>query len=192
MNNVPYYSDITTDGTSLFIADRTAISKIVITTGELSTLAGSDLSGWADGVGGGATFGGIGGLTTDGTSLYVADSSNSLIRKVTIATGEVTTLAGRPNAWGSTDGYGSDATFAYPIGMTTDGTSLYITENSGCAIRKLVLATEEVTTLAGTNTNRIARDGVATAAGFAAPAGITTDGRSLFVTDGIGMIRRVD
>jgi hypothetical protein len=187
-----YARDITTDGTNLFVTDSSAIRKIVIATGVVTTLAGSATYGWADGTGAAATFGWQGGITTDGTSLFVADAGNGLIRKVTIATGQVTTLAGRPTHWGSTDGYGTEATFSSPQGITTDGTCLYIAESYGHSIRKLVLATGEVTTLVGSTARALAADGAGTAAGFALLQGITTDGRSLYVTDGIGLIRRID
>ena len=51
-------------------------------------------SGDADGTGTSARFSGPMGIASDGINLYVADTSNNKIRKITISTGEVTTLAG--------------------------------------------------------------------------------------------------
>lgn len=67
------------------------------------------------------------GITTDGVSLYVTDSFSSKIRKVVIATGAVTTLAG--STTGGADGTGTAAAFNQPYGITTDGTYLYVLEN---------------------------------------------------------------
>jgi len=67
----------------------------------------------------------------------VADTSNSTIRKVVIATGVVTTLAGSAGIKGSTDGTGTSAWFYYPDGITTDGTNLYVTDTYNFTIRKI-------------------------------------------------------
>jgi hypothetical protein len=61
-----------------------------------------------DGIGSAARFDLPGGMTTDGMgTLFVADSSNHTIRKIVLATGEVTTLAGSAGDAGSDDGIGS-------------------------------------------------------------------------------------
>ena len=56
-----------------------------------------------EGTGAAAQFNSPYGITTDGTSLYVADSNNSTIRKIVIATRAVTTIAGKAGSMGSTD-----------------------------------------------------------------------------------------
>jgi len=58
------------------------IRKIVISTGAVTTLAGTGSSGSADGTGTSASFYRPTGITTDGTNLYVADYGNHLIRKI--------------------------------------------------------------------------------------------------------------
>ncbi|MBI5236082.1 MAG: hypothetical protein HY886_07530, partial [Deltaproteobacteria bacterium] len=76
---------ITTDGTNLYVADtyNHTIRKIVISTGVVTTLAGTALStGSTDGTGSVARFYNPFGITTDGTNLYVADTSNHTIRKI--------------------------------------------------------------------------------------------------------------
>ena len=75
------------------------------------------------------------GITTDGTNLYGADTQNSRIRKIVISTGVVTTLAGSSS--GNTDATGTSATFNYPIGITTDGTNLYVSDTYNHRIRKI-------------------------------------------------------
>ena len=100
----------------------------------VTTLAGSS-SGNTDATGTSATFNYPKGITTDGTNLYVADYSNHRIRKIVISTGVVTTLAGSSS--GSTDATGTSASFNYPIGITTDGTNLYVADQSNHRIRKI-------------------------------------------------------
>ena len=77
-------SGITTDGTNLYVSDygNNLIHKIVISTGVVTTLAGTGSSGSANGTGTSASFDYPWGITTDGTNLYVADHGNHLIRKI--------------------------------------------------------------------------------------------------------------
>ena len=58
------------------------IRQIVISTGEVTTVAGTGSSGSANGTGTSASFNLPHGITTDGTNLYVADMSNHLIRQI--------------------------------------------------------------------------------------------------------------
>lgn len=176
---------ITTDGTDLFVTDfgNCNIRKVKIATGVVTTLAGAGSRGAADGAGSSARFFGPRGITTDGTNLFVADSTNSTIRKVVIATGVVSTLAGSVGNVGSADGTGSAAQFSIPGGITTDGTNLFVADSGNNIIRKVVIATGEVTTLAGSAGAPGATDATGSAARFHYPQGITTDGTNLFVTD---------
>lgn len=187
-------SGITTDGINLFVADSNnyTIRKIVIASGEVTTLAGTaGMSGSTDAIGTAARFGLLGGIATDGTNLFIADSSNNTIRKVVIATGEVTTLAGSVGSIGSVDGTGAAARFYGPAGITTDGTNLFVSDSFSNSIRKIIIATGVVTTIAGGSSG--SADGTGAAASFNDPFGITTDGTYLFVTDvGNYKIRKVD
>ncbi len=186
---------ITTDGTNLYVADtyNSAIRKIVIATGAVSTLAGTPgIGGSADGIGGAASFGGPIGIKTDGSNLYVADTGNHTIRKIVIATGEVSTLAGTPGSRGFADGIGAAASFDYPYDITTDGTNLYVADNFNCTIRKIVIATGAVSTLAGTPGRAGSADGIGGEASFGMPQAVTTDGRNLYVADsGNSTIRKI-
>lgn len=177
---------ITTDGTNLYVTDsyNNEIRKIVIATGVVTTLAGSTTSGSTDGIGTAALFKFPTGITTDGTNLYVADTGNNEIRKIVIATRVVTTLAGSATRSGFIDGAGTAASFYQPYGITTDGTNLYVVDTFNQVIRKIVIATGVVTTLAGSATTRGNTDGTGWIALFNQPYGITTDGINLYVTDG--------
>jgi sugar lactone lactonase YvrE len=88
---------------------------------------------------------------SDGTNLFVADSGNHTIRKVVIATGAVTTLAGTAGTSGSTDGTGAAARFNVPIGLTIDNAgNLYVSDQNYTKIRKIVTSTGVVTTISAT------------------------------------------
>ena len=104
----------------------------------VTTLAGTGSSGSANGTGTSASFNHPTGITTDGTNLYVADSSNHLIRQIVISTGAVTTVAGTGTS-GSANGTGTSASLNGPRGITTDGTNLYVVDHGGHLIRKIVL-----------------------------------------------------
>ena len=66
----------------------------------------------------------------------MADRSNHLIRKIVISTGAVTTLAGTGSS-GSANGTGTSASFNNPKGITTDGTNLYVIDQTNHLIRKI-------------------------------------------------------
>jgi len=189
--NQPY--GITTDGTNLYVADygNHLIRKIVISTGVVTTLAGTGSSGSANGTGTSASFYKPAGITTDGTNLYVADRYNYLIRKIVISTGVVTTVAGTGSS-GSANGTGTSASFDKPYGVTTDGTNLYVADYYNYLIRKIVISTGVVTTVAGTGLSGSA-NGTGTSASFHLPRGITTDGTNLYVTEGGNhLIRKIE
>jgi len=175
---------ITTDGTNLYVADtfNNSIRKVVIATGETTTLAGSTAGtpGSANGTGTAARFNQPSGITTDNSSLYVADAGNHTIRQIVINTGEVTTLAGTAGTSGATDG--AVGRFFNPRGITTDGTNLYVADTGNHTIRQVVKATGVTSTLAGAGTAAGDADGT-TDARFNQPVGITTDGDNLYVAD---------
>jgi len=172
-------------------------------TSVVSTLAGSGSAGSLDGTGTAATFDAPLGTTTDGINLYVVDNCGTTsndIRKVVIATGVVTTLAGSTVA-GFADGTGLAATFSCPQDITTDGSALYVVDWGNNMIRKIAPASGTlanmtsanavVTTLAGSVAGG-AVDGTGTAASFNGPQFITTDGSNLYVTDTLNYkIRRI-
>jgi hypothetical protein len=107
------------------------------------------------------------------------------IRKVVVATGEVTTLAGSPGQFGSTDGQGSRARFAGPAGVVSDNAGhLFVVDSGSQTIRKIVIATGVVTTLAGSPEAAGNVDGTGSAARFKDPKGVASDGAgNLFVAD---------
>jgi hypothetical protein len=125
-------------------------------------------------------------------NIYVADSGNNIIRKIT-PEGVVTTLAGSPGASGTTDGAGSAARFTYPYGVVVDGSgTLFVTDAWAETIRK-VTPGGVVTTTAGAAGVSGTADGIGNAARFQTPWGLSIDAfGNLFVADSDNdTIRRV-
>jgi DNA-binding beta-propeller fold protein YncE len=173
-------------GLNLYICEQGnhKIRKVVISTGEVSTLAGST-SGFNDAIGTSAQFNNPQGICIDptGLNLYVGDQSNDKIRKVVISTGEVTTFAGSTS--GFNDAIGTSAQFNFPSKLCIDssGTNLYVTDSFNNRIRKIVISTRQVSTLAGSTSGYL--DGIGTAARFNFVYGISIDssGTNLYVID---------
>lgn len=122
---------------TLYIAAYNKVFTVDKITGDATFLAGSDTTGFNDGTGTEAKFNSIQGLAADIDNLYVADTNNQRIRKVTKA-GVVTTLAG-DGIQGSTNN--TDpllARFLYPSEMTCDQDgNLYVWDQNNFAIRKI-------------------------------------------------------
>jgi DNA-binding beta-propeller fold protein YncE len=169
-----------------------------VKTVKVSTLAGGGF-GFADGIGGDAKFRGLVDIASDAAgNLYVADSMNHRIRKITPA-GEVSTLAGGEE--GFADGIGGDARFNKLRGIAIDAAgnlyvsdaaddryasdaagNHYVADRGNHRIRKITPA-GEVTTLAGGGERGFA-DGVGSDAKFYRPSGIASDAAgNLYVAD---------
>jgi sugar lactone lactonase YvrE len=183
--------DIEITGTGIFRGNGSGLTNLPNALGNLgvvigqtnavTTLAGSGSATFADGTGAQASFKNPFGVAVapDGT-IYVADTDNHCIRKVTPG-GVVTTLAG--SSAGGIDGTGTGAQFNGPSGLAIgpDG-NIYVADRSNHRIRK-VTPGGVVTTLAGSGANAFA-DGTGTAASFHEPQAIAIgpDG-TIYVAD---------
>ena len=162
--------------------------------GNVTTLAGTaGMGGRADGTGAAARFFYPGGIASTGAgAVYVADTGNHTIRAIA-SPGVVTTLAGAAGVEGSANGTGSQALFAYPYGVASDGSGhLYIADSGNDTIRMATTA-GVVTTVAGSGGLPGSADGAGGAARFSAPAGVAADGSgNVFVADtGNSTIRKI-
>jgi hypothetical protein len=172
---------------NLYIADRgnNTIRKIVISTGVVTTLAGTaGVIGSTNATGAAASFNAPYGITTDLLgNLYVSDTINEIIRKIVISTGVVTTFAGTAGVIGSADGTGAAASFYYPMGITFSSGVLYIGDTYNNNIRKIVISTGVVNTLAGVVSSG-QTDGTGTSATFFRPVGVSVDSSgNIYVAD---------
>lgn len=179
---------ITSDGTNYYVADYdNNVIRMIDPSGAVTLFAGnpSGKTGSSDGTGEAAYFNEPSGITTDGKNLYVADYGNASIRQIVISTRVVTTIAGTSTSSGSVDAdTGTSARFSSPLGITTDGTNLYVSDSGNHTIRKVVLSgSHAVSTLAGYREHTGSDDGVFTDARFNLPSRITTDGSFLYVAD---------
>lgn len=181
----------------LFIADsgNSLIRRVILSTTAVTTLAGGSSVGQADGTGTSATFNGPQGIVATGNGiLFVADSTNNIIRQIVVSSGVVTRLAGgggaNTNTAGTTDGTGTAALFSNPVGIAYDGTStLYVADMNNHKIRSIVINTAVVNTVAGSGTAGN-NDATGPAASFNYPAGITFTSGRLFVADSVNNVIR--
>lgn len=160
---------ITMQGGNLYVTNKGnhTVASIAIASSGVVTIAGSGTSGVADGAGTLAGFSFPSGITTDGTYLYVADTNNNKIRKISITPPVVQTLT----ATG----------FNLPSGIVWVDNNLYVADSASNTIR-LIDASGVVSTFAGAGTGGFI-DGVSSVASFNNPSGIATDGFNLYVAD---------
>ena len=173
----PYGIAVNTAGDTVYVADSGNHEIRMITAGYVvSTYAGSVTPGSADGTGAAAGFNVPRGVTVDESgNVYVADTNNSVIRK--IAPGAiVTTLAGTAGVTGSTDDTGNNARFYRPFGITVtaEGDVIYVADYANHTVRKVTLA-GVVTTLAGQAGSYGSTDGTGNAARFFYPVAVAVN-----------------
>jgi hypothetical protein len=174
---------------NIYVAEQGSHTIREITpAGVVTTLAGDAGSlGSADGTGPNARFNQPIGVAVDGSgNVYVADSANNTIRKITSG-GVVTTLAGMAGIVGSADGMGAAALFHSPRGVAVDGTgNILVADSENSTIREITPA-GLVTTLAGAPNNFANQDGTGSTALFDAPVGVAVNGNGeVFVTNELG------
>jgi sugar lactone lactonase YvrE len=177
----PFGVVIADDGT-IYVADGGESNRIrkISPDGNVTTLAGGS-EGFADGAGTSASFNTPSALAlgADG-NLYVADTGNNRIRKITPA-GQVSTVAGDGTA-GYVDGPAAQAQFNAPIGLSVStGGDIYVADTYNDVIR-MITTEGEVTTVAGGGTPGFA-DGEQKVALFNTPSGIIATDSSLVVAD---------
>lgn len=162
---------------NVFVADMSnqTIRKIT-PAGVVTTLAGqAGMTGSVDGIGSQARFNAPYGVAMDHAgNVYVSDSANDTIRKITPG-GVVTTLAGLPGLAGSTDANGNNARFWNPQGLAVDNQeNIYVADTGNNTIRKIT-PMGVVTTLAGLAGATGGNDGIGRDARFSRPGGVAVN-----------------
>jgi sugar lactone lactonase YvrE len=158
-----------------------------------STLAGSPGPGGSDGEGASAQFYQPGGAAVDSSgNVYVADSGNNTIRKITPA-GVTITIAGTAGLSGSADGLGTNALFNHPAGLAVDGSgNVYVADFGNSTIRRITPA-GSVITFAGAAGQAGNVNATGTNALFNQPEGVAVDSsNNVYVADyGNNIIRKI-
>jgi len=128
---------------TVYVADTSSSTIRKITpAGAVSTFAGlAGNSGSSDGMGGQARFSNPHGVAVDGAgNVFVADTGNNTIRKITAA-GLVSTLAGRAGSPGLADGAPGVSQLRHPQNLAVDNSGrLYVADTDNLAIRVLTSA----------------------------------------------------
>ncbi len=192
-----YLSGIAVDGDgNAYVSDyyASAIRKITAS-GTVTTFAGmKNVAGSLNGKGTAALFNSPQGIAVGSDStVYVADSGNRVVRKIS-PTGEVSTTAGLAGSSASVDGVGANARFNYPLGVAVDPATqvLYVTEYGEHTVRA-ISAAGVVTTIAGQKGVPGFANGEGATATFRNPRGVTVDsaGNVLIADGGNHTVRRI-
>jgi streptogramin lyase len=183
--NFPYGVTVTASGT-VYVADtNNHLIRKITPEGVVTTLAGSaGVSGSTNGTGTSARFNFPNGVAVDGTgTVYVADSSNFTIRKITSA-GVVTTLAGSAGNSGSVNGSGSSARFNFPYGLAVDSAGKVYVADGGNHLIRAITSAGAVTTFSGIAEASGSADGTIEDAQFNSPGSVAVDASgSVYVAD---------
>jgi sugar lactone lactonase YvrE len=184
-------SSVTIDGAgNMYIADRyhNRVRKVASSNDVASTLAGSGVAAFAgDGLPSTdpeVSVNTPSGVALDGAgNLYIADTGNNRIRKIELATGTITTVAGDGSPGNSNGGLVGDnglatsASLNQPQGVTVDaGGNLYIADTLNHRIRRVDALTGIITTVAGDGYT----DPVTGVGGYAGDKGQATNARLNF------------
>jgi len=194
-------SDIALDGAgNLYIADfgNNRVRMVSAATSKITAYAGTGASGWT-GDGGqatSATMNGPTGLALDGAgNLYIAEQYNHVIRKVTLATGVITTVAGNGTQGFSGDGgLATQAQLNRPYGVAVDGAgNLYIADKNNNRVRMVSATSGAISTVAGNGSSSDSGDGgLATQAGVSGPKAVAVDAAgNLAIVDNGSTLRMV-
>ena len=183
---------------NLYIADsgNRRVRKVT-SAGIISTIAGTGVQGFS-GDGGPATSAQLNtpaSIIFSAGNLYIADSSNQRIRRIS-SDGTITTVAGNGVTGFSGDGGpATGASLAFPLGMAMDsGGNLYFADGNNNRVRRISPA-GVITTVAGDGVGRFAGDqGPASSASLDVPEDVAFDGAgNLYIADaGNNRVRKVD
>jgi sugar lactone lactonase YvrE len=181
-NASPWDVAISSDGT-IYFTERATHRVRMIRDGQVTTVAGSGVKGYADGAALQAQFNYPAALaiSPNGDAIYVADHDNNRIRM--IRDGQVTTVTGSSMP-GYADGAALQAQFYYPIALaiSPNGGAIYVADYGNNRIR--MICDGQVTTVAGSGVKGYA-DGAALQAHFYNPTGvaISPNGDAIYVAD---------
>lgn len=174
-------------GDTLFLGEGPMVRMVDIPTAKVTTIAGaSGAPGYMDAADGlSARFQDVRGLGTDGTTLWIADFGNSVLRAISLTPPyAVTTVAGTFGMSQAIDGIGTSAGFQDPRGIAYYNGLVYFLDAEAATLRSFHPVTKEVKTLSGQPYNPGHVDGFGAAAQFSRPRALVADGLgSLYIAD---------
>lgn len=168
------------NGLIMAMAGNHQIWRYDLGTGQVEVFAGSGAEARRDGPFHDAAFAQTSGLALQGDQLFVADSESSTLRSLDLNTSTVKTVAGGDLFnFGDKDGRGDNVRLQHPLGITSDGHSLFLTDTYNSKIKRLDPQTGEVKTVFSGGLNE--------------PGGLSYSDGALFIADtNNGTIKRLD
>jgi sugar lactone lactonase YvrE len=187
----------------LYIADsvNARVRKVTASSGLISTVAGNGTPGYSgnNGAATSAQLNNPAGVALDSSgNLYIADFANAVVRKVTVSTGVITTVAGNAiQGFSGDNGAAISAQLNDPTAMTLDASgNLFIADAGNDRVRIVTASNGVITTVVGggtsgsvcstgqTETDTVGDGCTATAAELNNPAGLALDSSgSLYIAD---------
>lgn len=195
----PHGVCLSADGNTLYFSSYNGhnIRKLDLLTNTASVVAGTGQSGFQNGSNTSSKFSYPTGVAVNSTNtkLYVADNGNSLIREIDLSTNQVITLAG-DGSFAFADGIGTAAKLNQPFDIKISGdTLLYFSDSENHCIRKVSIASRNVTTVFGTGGTLGFQDGIGTNTKMNNPRGIaiSPDGSTMYVAEiGYSILRKAN
>lgn len=175
--------DLEIAGETLYItmAGPHQIWKLDLKKQIVSTYAGSGREVRKDGSLLEAGFAQPSGITSDGKSLFIADSESNIIREIELATGQVTTLVGGDLfEFGDEDGNGDDVRLQHPLGVVVQGKKVFIADTYNHKIKELDPNQRSVKTFRGSGKSGQSDGDKPT---FYEPGGLSIANGKLFIAD---------
>ncbi len=184
---------IASEGVNIYVADTVNHSiRQITSTGVVTTIAGTGTAGDVDSSAGTPQFNIPSGIVYIDGCLFIADLGNKKIRRIILSTGYVDTFAGTGDTGSSDDltgvSDGITSRFKQPCGISTDGVNLYVVDLANNLIRRIVISTGAVMTIAGSPSIDGSVDGPGLSATFNMPSAIAFgqnafNARILYVAD---------
>jgi trimeric autotransporter adhesin len=182
---------------NVYLANPSRIRKVTVATGIITTVAGTGVPGFSgdNGLAVNASISSSARLAIDTAgNIYIADIYNNRIRKVTAATGNITTIAGKGDSGFSGDGGPArSAAFADVESIAIDAdNNIYFADAGNYRVRKITASSGFISTVAGSGSPGYSGDGgPATSASFKSLVSVGIDAQqNVYIADSASSVIR--